>query len=104
MSYVPKSAQRKIDAANRAIRAMPHRVFDGVEKIAVPFVPEVLVAGQGGAQMWDVFFNGTKQHLCQHADTLQGYIVRYVRGVGNKPLTKDTEKLFGVVEIRRKVR
>jgi len=104
MSYIPKSALRKIEAANRAIKAMPHRVFDGVEKIAVPFVPTVLSAGQGGAQMWDVFFNGTKQHLCQHADSEQGYIVRYVRGVGNKPQTKETEKLFGIVEIKRKVR
>lgn len=104
MSYIPKGAQRKIDAANRSIKAMPHRVFDGVEKLAVPFVPERLTAGQGGAQMWDVFFNGTKQHLVQHADCMQGYIVRYVRGVGNKPTSSETEKLFGVVEIKRKVR
>lgn len=104
MSYIPKSAQRKIDAANRAIKAMPHRVFDGVDKLAVPFVPNILTAGDGGAQMWDVFFNGVKQHLCQHADCERGYIVRYTHGTGNKPLTSETEKLFGVVEIKRKVR
>lgn len=103
MSYIPKSALRKIQAANRAIAQLPHRVFDGVEKIAVPFVPRVLTSGQGGAQMWDVFFNGVKQKLCQHADSERGYIVRYVRGVGSKPLSAETEKLFGVVEIKRKV-
>lgn len=102
MSYVPKSAQRRIDKANREIRAMPHRVFDGVEKIAAPYVPTTLTAGQGGAQMWDVFFNGTRQHLCQHADTERGYIVRYLRGSGSRPLTNETEKVFGVVEIKRK--
>lgn len=106
MSYLPKSVQRKLDADNRARQLhMVAMISAGVQVVAAePFVPKVLSAGQGGAQMWDVFFNGTKQHLCQHADTLQGYIVRYVRGVGNKPLTKDTEKLFGVVEIKRKVR
>lgn len=104
MSYIPKSALRKIEAANRAIKAMPHRVFDSIDTIAVPFVPNILTAGQGGAQMWDVFFNGVKQHLCQHADCERGYIIRYVRGVGNKPLTQEVEKLFGTVEIKRKVR
>lgn len=103
MSYIPKSAQRKIDAANSAIKAMPHRVFDSVDKIAVPFVPTILIAGQGGAQMWDVFFNGVKQHLCQRADSERGYIIRYVRGTGNKPLSKEVEMLTGIVEIKRKV-
>lgn len=102
MSYIPKSAQRKIDAANRAIKAMPHRVFDGYEKIAVPFVPNRLVSGMAGAQMWDVFLDGMKQHLCQVADIDGGYVIRYLRGVGSKPLTKETETVFGVVEIRRK--
>lgn len=103
MSYVPKSAQRKIDAANRAIAKLPHRVAEATDpKPHVPFVPKQLVAGQGGAQMWDVYLDDVKQHLCKEADVARGFIVRYTQGVGNKPTTQQVEKIYGKVRIEKK--
>lgn len=103
MSYVPKSVQRKLDAQNRARSIqIATLIAAGVQVVATPYVPDLLTAGQPGAQMWDVFFNGQKQHLCQRADVKLGYIVRYLHGSGSKPLTKETEQVYGVVEIKRK--
>lgn len=102
MSYIPKSAQRRIDKANAAIAKLPHRVFDGVEKIAVPFTPNILQAGTAGAGQWDVFLDGVKQHLASYVDVEGGWLRRYTKGVGNKPTTRDTEKVFGFVEVKKR--
>lgn len=102
MSYIPKSAQRKIDAANRAIAKLPHRIAEQTSEPAVPFVPKRLVSGMGGAQMWDVSLDGVKQHLCKEADVARGFVVRYTQGIGNKPTTQQLEKVHGVVTITRK--
>lgn len=106
MSYIPKSVQRKIDAQNRA-RSMhiASLIAAGVQVVAAePFVPTLLNSGQPGAGMWDVFLDGVKQHLCLRADAKLGYIVRYTRGVGNKPTTRETEQMYGLVEFKRKQR
>jgi hypothetical protein len=65
-------------------------------------VPTKLYQGQPGAGMWDVYFNGVKQHLCTYASSIEGKIVRYTHGRGNTPLSKQTEELAGSVVIVRK--
>jgi hypothetical protein len=50
----------------------------------------------------DVFFNGIRQLCCKVADVDQGYIVRYKKSVGRRPVGTATEVLRGKVEIRRK--
>lgn len=51
---------------------------------------------------FDVFFNGIRQLCCKTADVDKGYIVRYKKSVGRKPVGTATEVLRGKVEIRRK--
>jgi len=104
MSYIPKSAQRKIDKYNstsRVIELSP----EASAKLVKAFedrTPAVLRQGQPGAGLWDVYFNGVKQHLCTFASINEGYIVRYTHGKGSTPLTKQTERLTGSVVIVRK--
>jgi hypothetical protein len=53
-------------------------------------------------EAFDVYFNGIRQLCCKVADVDKGYIVRYKRSIGRKPMTTQTEVLRGKVEIRRK--
>lgn len=53
-------------------------------------------------EAFDVYFNGIRQLCCKVADVDKGYIVRYKRSVGRKPVGTETEVLRGKVEIRRK--
>lgn len=108
MSYIPKSAQRKIDKYNsktRVIQLSPEaeaklvKAFED-RKPAEP--PKRLRSGQPGAGLWDVYFNGVKQHLCAVADVEQGFVIRYLHGKGNTPTTSQTEQVRGYVEIVRK--
>lgn len=101
MSYIPKSAQRKINKYNsktRAIRLSP----EAEKKLEDAFnnrTPAVLRQGQPGAGLWDIYFNGIKQHLCTFASVNEGCIVRYTHGKGSTPLTEQTERLTGCVVI-----
>lgn len=101
MSYIPKSAQRKItkyNSTSRVIELSP----EAEAKLVKAFDdrrPAVLHSGQPGARLWDVYFNGVKQHLCLTANAVEGYIVRYTHGKGSVPLTKQTERLTGCVVI-----
>lgn len=104
MSYIPKSAQRKIDKYNAKSRVI--RLSPEVEaKLVQTFenrTPQVLRQGDPGCQRWAVYFNGERQHLCSYASVPEGKIVRYVSGMGNEANTRQTEVLFGTVEIRSK--
>lgn len=94
MSYIPKSAQRKMNGYKR-MKALPT-----TSAPATPTgPPKRLKQGQPGAGMWDVYFNGERQRLCKVADVDKGMIERYMHGDGSKPLTHRTEILHGVVQI-----
>lgn len=119
MSYISKTAQRKIDASNRAIKQLraeradrncncgalnPQKHSAECARFWEPIQrnPTQLKAGQPGAGMWDVYFNGVRQHLCSYADSLTGKITRFLSGVGTVPTTSQTETLQGAVQIVRK--
>lgn len=65
-------------------------------------VPTTLRSGQPGSGMWDVYFNGERQHLCTFADNVTGRITRHVHGRGNIGIGKETETLYGTVDFVRK--
>ena len=108
MSRIPKSAQRLITMYNaqREARLRAASLLPAPGTTAAPRAPGApprrLVAGTPGNGLYEVFFNGTRQHLCTVADVDQGFITRYTHGRGNTPLTMETETLHGLVEIRRK--
>ena len=95
MSYIPKSAQRKIARAQQIRATLPDHVVKAE-------LPRRLESGDPGAGMFDVYFNGERQHLCKTADVTQGFIERFVHGRGRTALTDQTEVLRGKVEILRK--
>lgn len=64
--------------------------------------PTELRQGNPGVGLWDVYFNGSLQHLCAYANRATGTITRYTHGDGNKPLTKQVETLHGDVQFVRK--
>lgn len=104
MSYIPKSVQRKIDKYNGKTRVI-HLSPEAEAKLTKAFetrTPQVLRQGDPGCQRWEVYFNGVRQHLCTYASVTEGKIIRYTHGVGNKAGTRQTEELFGDVEIRSK--
>jgi hypothetical protein len=117
MAYIPKSAQRKIDSVSRLrsssllMAAAMLGVSNGIAiaSQAPPAGPpprrlELGVTPQQVCNQYDVYFNGEKQRLCCVADVDKGYIKRYLRGVGRKPVVNkngkyDMELLFGKVQI-----
>lgn len=101
MRYIPKSAQRKIDASVR-LRSTIGVPTSGPGTPQKEYVPRRLESGTPGQGLYEVFFNGQRQHLCTVADMDEGFITRYTRGTGNQPSTKETETLKGRVVIRRK--
>lgn len=102
MSYIPKSAQRKIDAYKRMQKETPREQFPAVEP-PVDYVPRRLRAGEPGAGMWDVYLDGVQQHLCQIAEAGDpGAVIRYKHGKGNIAQTRETELVRGRVVILRK--
>lgn len=101
MSYIPKSAQRKIDASVK-LRATVGIPTSGPGTPQHAYVPRRLEQGTPGQGLYEVFFNGQRQHLCVIADMDAGFITRYTQGIGNQPSTKTTETLKGRVVIRRK--
>lgn len=64
--------------------------------------PTELRQGKPGVGLWDVYFNGSLQHLCSYANRETGQITRYLHGNGNKPTTKMVENLRGIVTFVRK--
>lgn len=114
MSYIPKSVKRKLDRVNTIKSANWLKPEQKAELLGSPLslneqvyrevtgVPNVLRQGQSGSGMWDVYLDGVKQHLCQEANAMSGYVIRYTHGSGRTPLTKQTEKVRGKVEFVRK--
>lgn len=119
MSYIPKSAQEKIDAlksiplptlATAAAVIVAHAEIQQV--IAqLPVAPrrmEVGVTPQDVCSAYDVYLNGRRQSLCLIADVDKGFVRRYIHGVGNRPCPDrhghmNTEIKFGRVHIVRKL-
>lgn len=98
MSYIPKSAMRKI---NKVVKPLP-KTEKGDTVTLIRGEPTVLRQGQPGAGMWDVYLDGVRQHLCQEAHAEKGYVIRYTHGSGSTPLSKQTERVDGCVVIVRK--
>lgn len=114
MGYVPKGAQKRLNAmamvrANTAatLAVMSIQTTQRVLKEAGGDVPRRLELGVTPTRIcnaYDVYLDGVKQTLCIIADVDKGYIKRYIRGVGRKPVPNkngmfDTELHFGKVEI-----
>lgn len=120
MGYVPKGAQKRLNAASNG-SAMSHfrantlatlaiaqlqvnaRVHDAMAG-EIPQRLELGVTPQHVCNAYDVYIDGKKQILCCVADIEKGYIKRYIRGLGRKPVANkngmfDMETLFGKVEI-----
>lgn len=94
-----KTMQKKLAAyARMKAEAELIREFTPIDRDP----PKRLISGQPGAGMWDVYFNGERQHLCTFADVQLGRITRYKHGRGSTGIGKDTENLIGHVEIVRK--
>lgn len=102
MSYIPKSAQRKIDSYNRkrAEIVLSPKAQAKLEQALAP--PMQLRSGQPGARMWDVYFNGVKQNVCTFADRMLGRLTRYRYSRGSLGIGKETENLIGNVEFVRR--
>lgn len=98
MSYIPKSAQRKIDRYNRkrAEIVLSPKAQAKLEQALAP--PMQLRSGQPGSRMWDVYFNGEKQNVCTFADRMLGRITRYKYSRGSTGIGHETENLIGNVE------
>lgn len=98
MSYIPKSAQRKIDSYNRkrAEIVLSPKAQAKLEQDLAP--PMQLRYGQPGVRMWDVYFNGQKQNVCTFADRMLGRITRYKYSRGALGVGTETENLIGDVE------
>lgn len=101
MSYIPKSAQRRI-AAGARISQMVAAAIQCVPQLPVPRRMEIGVTPPGILGLFEVYVDGVKQRLCTLADADRGYVIRYRSGKGNKATTKETETIRGKVEIRRK--
>lgn len=121
MGYVPKGVQKRLNKMNNTSSAMSllrvgtaaaladlgNRTNAQVHKELGADVPRRLELGVTPTRIcnaYDVYLNGQKQFLCIVADVDKGYIKRYVRGVGRKPVankngTFDTELHFGKVQI-----
>lgn len=108
MSHIPKSAQRKIDAANRARAARtatgPHAGIVDAQPPPTPKRLDITTMPGAYCRAFNVYFNGVKQNLCQVADVERGYITRYLRGDSkNRPLPPyETATEHGAVVIKRK--
>jgi hypothetical protein len=101
MSYIPKSAMKRIVMANNRSAALASAMTAQVI-LQTPRRMEAGVTPLGIQGMYDVYLDGVKQHLCTLADVDRGYVVRYIRGKSNRPQTKQTETIHGKVEIRRR--
>lgn len=114
MGYVPKGAQKRLNAmaqvrANTAATLAIARiqVNANVHQGEIPRRLELGVTPTRICNAYDVYLDGKKQALCTVADVDKGYIKRYVRGVGRKPVPNkngafDVELLWGKVEIHPK--
>lgn len=104
MSYVPKTAQRKI---NRWINERTIGKPGSPTGLAPSTIPRRLDYGTPGAGCYEVYLDGVRQHLCTVAETCDpatgvGYVTRFIHGKGNQPLTRKTETVLGKVEIKLK--
>lgn len=114
MGYIPKGAQKRLNAISAmrkntlsTLSHMSAEVNRRVHEEAGGIIPrrmELGITPRHVVNAYDVYFNGKKQTLCTVADVDKGYIKRYIRGVGRKPVankegTYDMETLFGKVEI-----
>jgi hypothetical protein len=114
MGYVPKGAQKRLNAmaqvranSTATLELMKIQTNAQVHKEAGGEGPRRLELGVTPTRIcnaYDVYFDGKRQTLCTVADIDKGYIKRYVRGVGRKPVANkngafDMELLFGKVEI-----
>jgi hypothetical protein len=114
MGFVPKGVQRRLNARPRSRSFLMAAAMLGVSNgIAITPLPptgptprrlELGVTPQEICNQYDVYFNGVKQTLCCVADMDKGYIKRYLRGIGRKPVVNknnkyDMELLFGDVQI-----
>lgn len=103
MGHIPKSAQRAIDKANRD-RAKMARVRDQVAaQLPVPRVMAHGMTPQSIMNLFDVYLDGERQHLCTLANVDKGLIRRWCRGHAHlADKTGGQEEVYGKVEIRRK--
>jgi hypothetical protein len=114
MGYVPKGAQKRMNAMAQVratsqvtLALMGIQATAKVHSEADGIVPQRLELGVTPTRIcnaYDVYLNGKKQALCTVADVDKGYIKRYVRGVGRKPVPNkegafDVELLWGKVQI-----
>jgi hypothetical protein len=105
MSHMPKRAQRAIDKANQSRDARLSEQYKHRMALPVPRMMSLNLTPRNIINMYDIFFNGEKQHLCIYADVNKGMIRRWSHGKGNRP-DKDAfrEDCYGTVEIRLKAR
>lgn len=109
MGYVPKGAQKRLNTMAKVrantvatLATAKAQVTARVLSESVGDIPRRLDAAitpQHVCRAYDVYFNGKRQQLCTVADVEKGYIVRYTKGFGNMGMTRDTERLFGKVQI-----
>jgi hypothetical protein len=101
---IPKSAQRAINKANAQRAASVLIQAAQVANISTPRMMQLGVTPRSIMNMHEVFFNGEKQLLCTYANVGEGKIIRWNRGIGNRPAKGAVlEEVYGKVEIRRRV-
>lgn len=105
MAYVPKSAQRKLQALQRSRTAQRDHAtpVPAAPRAAPPIAPESLDIRRDSVEhckQWDIFLNGVRQTSCQVANAKDGYVIRFVRARGRLVSGAGTEFIRGKVEIK----